>query len=493
MRSQHILTWITAVLENLFFAGAMNGWPNFISVLEKEKFFIDACNVTSTNTSSCLGQSNNLSFIFTLSSAVAYFTAILTGKLLDKYGVWFVRTLMINVAAICYIIVAFVPTTSSYALYICFPLIQICGYTLYLQKFQTANLFPERTNFYMASVSGAFDSGAVVFLIFNKLYFEFSVSYKTLLCLYAAVYFMLNARTFLLTPRYTVSKDVSRSHEYGYTELFAAIKAKDNNNNSFELLEETRENNQKESLKKYLLKPYFLTSMLSVVIVNFLLAFYISNFNIFIKSTLGVASNQEQVAWYSNKFGIVQLCAVIFASIYGILIDFYQKKLKDERTADIRSCLVGIWCSSGTAVLLLIFMLVPSAKLQISSMILVIMTSSFFFSANSAFLTSVLPPGLQGRLFGVLSFANGAALLLQQPVRFLVTDALDNWFLPVTLCLLLLSFLLVLHPLCILRNLKRLRYERLRDCDEIDLFSIASRETDFCKVEAELFSATSNC
>ena len=138
MQVQKILTWVTAVLENLFFTGAMFGWSHLELVLKKEKFCSEDCN-----------------HVFTIAIAVAFFS-ILTKKFIDKCGVWTVRTIAINLACLCYLILAFVPNTSSFSLYICFPIIHLCGFTLYLQKLQTANLFPDKRNIYVATVSGAF-------------------------------------------------------------------------------------------------------------------------------------------------------------------------------------------------------------------------------------------------------------------------------------------------------------------------------------------------
>ena len=39
MKTQKLFTWVTAILEHLFFAGAIFGWPNIVPVLEEEQFF----------------------------------------------------------------------------------------------------------------------------------------------------------------------------------------------------------------------------------------------------------------------------------------------------------------------------------------------------------------------------------------------------------------------------------------------------------------------
>jgi len=460
MQKQKLLTWITAVLENLFFAGAVFGWPNFVSICVKENFFNESCsgiNETSQNSTLCADQSNSLSFTFTISSSVAVLSTLLTGKLLDKYGIWFIRTLMINLATVSYIIIASIPTTASLAFYFCFPIVHSVGFSLLFEKIQTANLFPKKRNFYVATISGAFDSGTIVYLIFNKLYFDLSVSFKRLLYIYAGAYFLLNIRTFFLTPKNVVPKSVDRKYKYGYKQLFITKPLKENS----ELNQVTSENIQKEKLISHLLKPYVLTAMLSTMIVNTLVVFYISNLNTFIESILNNTGNRnkEDVIWYSNIFGIVQLCGIIFAPTYGILIELHQKTYKDKSMAGVKSCLVGIWCSCVTAVLLMVCMLIPMAKLQIVSMFLVGLTKSFFFSANSAFLSKVAPPYMVGRLFGIITFASGCILLLQHPLRLLITNVFNNQFLVVNCGLLVLSFFLFLHPLIIIRNLTNIKKE----------------------------------
>ena len=71
----------------------------------------------------------------------------------------------------------------------------------------------------MATVCGAFDSGALMFLVFNKLYFDVNVGYKTLLLFNAAAWFMLNVCTFTLTPKYPVPNTIKKSNKHGYKEV----------------------------------------------------------------------------------------------------------------------------------------------------------------------------------------------------------------------------------------------------------------------------------
>ena len=284
MKLQKLLTWTTAVLENTFFAGAVFGWPNLESILVKENFFNSSCNFneTSNNTTSCASQSNSLSFVFAISSSVALFSTIIVGKLLDNYGIWFTRTLMINLATTCYIIAASIPTSASFALYFCFPIIHSFGFSLLFEKVQTANLFSEKRNLYVATICGAFDSGTVVYLIFNRLYFDYSIGYKTLLYYYAGACFLLNLRTFFLTPKNPVPKSIDMNYVYGYKELFVNKQLKTNHEPS----QVTTGITEKEKLLSYISKPYLLTGMLGTVVINTLVVFYISNLNTFIQSTM---------------------------------------------------------------------------------------------------------------------------------------------------------------------------------------------------------------
>ena len=215
------------------------------------------------------------------------------------------------------------------------------------------------------------------------------------------------------------------------------------------------------------------------MIVNTLVVFYISNFNTFIESILinEGSANIEEVTWYTDIFGVVMLSGIIFAPLYGIAIQFYQKKHKDQSVAGVKSCLLGIGCSCVVAVLLQVCMLIPSANLQIFSMFLVILLKAFYFSANSSFLSLVLPPHMIGSLYGILSLANGCVLLLQQPLRLLVTDYLKNNFMPVNCGLLALSLLLFLHPVVIRKSLKNIKNEKKKKVTNVEEMQT------FCKAE----------
>ena len=152
-----------------------------------------------------------------------------------------------------------------------------------------------------------------------------------------------------------------------------------------------------------------------------------------------------------------------------------RKKFKDESTANLKCCLIGIGISCITGILLLVFMMIPSANLQILSMFLVVITCALFFSSNDTFITAAFPPKLIGSLYGVISATAGLMLFLQIPLRSLVTDVLDNNFLPVTSGLFVMSFLLLLHPFIIHKYMKKVKKQGEKN-DSIELETMSNIE-----------------
>ena len=102
---QKALTWITAVLENLFFAGIIFGWANIEPVLVKEGYFSEGCVNASTTKNvtivtkvafDCKFQQKQLSLVFTLSTSTGLLCTLLVGPALDFFGTWVVRTVLVN-------------------------------------------------------------------------------------------------------------------------------------------------------------------------------------------------------------------------------------------------------------------------------------------------------------------------------------------------------------------------------------------------------------
>ena len=98
---QKALSWITAVLENLFFAGIIFGWANIEPVLVKEGYFSEGCvnastlnNVTmvTKGASDCEFQQKQLSPVFTIATSCGLLFNVVVGSALDYLGIWTVRS-----------------------------------------------------------------------------------------------------------------------------------------------------------------------------------------------------------------------------------------------------------------------------------------------------------------------------------------------------------------------------------------------------------------
>ena len=222
---QKIFTFITAILENLIFSGAFFGWANIYPVLKDEKYFCDvkSCflsnNETRVNaTQNFVTQEEDLFLVFTISCSFGIFSAIFIGVFLDRFGMWATRTLLISIATGSYLIVANTTYSSSMVLYIAFPLISMAGFSLAMTNNQMANIFPDYRGLYSTFIQGAFSSASISYLLINKLYYA-GYDFRNIIYVYAGAFFILNLRTFILTPRYSVPCEIPRDYSYGYAEL----------------------------------------------------------------------------------------------------------------------------------------------------------------------------------------------------------------------------------------------------------------------------------
>ena len=155
---QKSLTWATAVLENLMFSGAFYGWANLYPVLQSEGYFAEDClSDTNITTVGCKTQDEALSLVYSIASSMGLISGIFFGAILDYFGMWCARTIAINMALIAYFVTAISTTTSSYLLYLTFPLINFSGFSLMILNSQLTNIYPSLCGLFSTGVGKLLD------------------------------------------------------------------------------------------------------------------------------------------------------------------------------------------------------------------------------------------------------------------------------------------------------------------------------------------------
>jgi len=442
---QKKLTWITSILENLFFSGILFGWASLSPILANENFF--TCNNSTiengTEVNCKTQQDDNLSLVFTLTSSIGQFSVILTGMLLDRFGLWSTRTILINASVLCFVAVAVATPSTSYLLFFTFPIVHSTGFALMLGNLQISNLFSENRNLYVSLASGAFDSASLAFLIMNKIYFS-GLNFSAIFAFYTAVYFLLNLRTFTLTPKEKVPKSIPKGYKYGFKEFVCFKRSNENEDTNDEKnlnkifehdSKETSDQNKKNELSYiyHIKQGYFILSVIQLSVALFLTIFFIASFNSFISSLMTESQkSQGLLDYYLTVFAFKQCAGILICPINGWLTEIYKKKLiksgEDEKTAEVKSTTVGLFMGSVCIIAMQACTLFNSLQLQIFAMFMQVMGKVFVLASINHFFCLYFPVKLFGKLYGTIAAIAAAVLLLQQPLFILKNKLNGNLF-----------------------------------------------------------------
>ena len=447
---QKYLTWLTAVIENLFFAGIIFGWANLQPVLVKEGYFGEGCanfSILGNGSEICESQHKELSLVFTLGTSCGLFSTILVGSALDYLGIWTVRTVLVNIGVLALLVTG---TDTSNVLYYTFPLLHVAGLGLHVTNLQMSKMFYKNNNMYVSSISGALMSGSLTFLIFSYLYNKYIISFVNIFTIYSVFYFFLNLRTFLLTPKNRAPEKFKENFKYGYKEIkHICIKGETLDFDNFTDQTVHKNYNKVSSFKTFARSLLFITTVLSNSIVNLIYMLYISTFNSFIFSLLQNKQEQKhKMNLYLYIFGIMQFTGILFSLLNGVGAKIFMgKKTEQGPKNQIRCCIFGLFIGSVCTVGMQICTIIPSVDLQLLSMILHVIGKAFFISSSNTFISIIFPVKMFGRLYSVMAVCQALFLMLQHPCILLLDNFLKGNFMIFNSCLTLVSLLSLAQPL----------------------------------------------
>lgn len=212
MKVQHLLAFVASVVEIVVYCGVITGWSAVVPVLENERYFTASCNGSGT----CQEQVESLNLVYTISTALAPFLCVFCGLVLDRCGCWVTRTLLVFVISVGFLSISLSDSSSSWVLFIDFPLVNIGGTGLCLPDLETSNLFEGMRSTSLAVLAGSMSTSSLTFLVVNKIYFNYSISFNAIFLFFAFLSLIFHLNTFLLTPKYRIPKTLPDNFVYGY-------------------------------------------------------------------------------------------------------------------------------------------------------------------------------------------------------------------------------------------------------------------------------------
>ncbi|XP_039197112.1 solute carrier family 43 member 3 isoform X1 [Crotalus tigris] len=504
--AKRLATLISGLVECMCFAGVIFGWTSLVFVFKHLKYFENYCesaaNATiNQTTQGCAAQDEQFSLIFTIGSFMNNFMTFPTGYIFDHFGTTAARLLAISSYTTGTLLIAFSSAATAIMLYPALTFISVGGILLILTNMQIGNLFGKHRSIIITLYNGAFDSSSAVFLIIKLLY-EQGLSL-------GAMFFFMSAcsawhlfRTFFLMPRYHIPYPLPPGYTYGmncpgishsyrtYEEqdspkITVADEAQDSNNLHHEsalkgeeaTIKETVDKGDAEtgsdakqppvkSFWKCAFSTLFFWHLIWLSVMQLRHYLFIGTLN----PMLTKLANKDTslVSSYTNAFAFTQLCGVLCAPWNGLILDWHKHRQKKgeghsgapDPIADLRSCILSLLITVLQCLAFSICASIPVLPVQYATFILQVLSRSFLYGGNAAFLAIAFPLEHFGKLYGLVMGLSAVVSLLQYACFALIEGPLKGDSFYVNIAFIVLMLLAFVNPFTVWRECKRREKEQ---------------------------------
>ena len=488
MKAQDYLCIGTSFVENIFFTGAVLGWPSLQYVLLKENYFGELCRQEESNSSVsnnfshhesnhlddneiifCPGRDATLNLALTLAFSFQYIASYFSGIILDKYGTWTYRTIASISIFMAYILLAVSSKESSWLVYLSVLFLSSGGLSIGISNVQTANLAGPLKGMVVSLQTGTFVAAAVVFLIVKEAH-DLGVSLRAIFLALALLSTITLVRTFALMPKTFFPCPLPRSEfKYGWKEwscfktppfsdqkecqdqdsvLEAPLQKKSSIDSSNPAVIDKFEQRQKyESFRKSTKSLVFWTNLLTFCIGHMRQNFYIGAFVNWVESF-----DKENLKSSVNLFNVFFLLGVIASPLCGLLFDavakYYRKRLNSVWLTNIRASFIVMLVNS--TLLTLVSVLVIFQQV-LTSNLFIVLSQFFVYGGNWTLLSVTFPMKHYGKLLGITQVSASVTSLLSYGV-FRLALMYDSHFFYSNIGMLILSLITFVHPLVLYKK-----------------------------------------
>lgn len=472
----YLATLLTGLLECIGFAGVLFGWTSLLFVFKAENYFSEPCeqdcllrsNVTGP--SDLKAQDEKFSLIFTLASFMNNFMTFPTGYIFDRFKTTVARLIAIFFYTCATFIIAFTSANTAMLLFLAMPMLAVGGILFLITNLQIGNLFGKHRSTIITLYNGAFDSSSAVFLVIKLLY-EQGISLRSSFIFMSVCSVWHLVRTFLLMPKGHIPYPLPPNYSYGLCSRFGARK-KENKAAEHETKElqskeclppkeenygpeqqQQQQQQEPHSFRHCALSRRFILHVVWLSIIQLWHYLFIGTLNSLLTKLSG--GDKVKVSAYTNAFAITQFFGVLCAPWNGLLMDRlkqkYQKAAKRTGSSSEAVALCSMVPSLAlTSLLSLGFALcasIPVMQLQYATFILQVVSRSFLYGCNAAFLTLGFPSEHFGKLFGLVMALSAIVSLLQFPL-FKVSPESNAVYVSMGLAI----FLTLVHPFLVYRE-----------------------------------------
>ncbi|KAM6074102.1 equilibrative nucleobase transporter 1 isoform 2-T3 [Chlamydotis macqueenii] len=422
--AKRLATLLSGLLECGAFCGIIFGWASLVFVLKKQRYFEELCHSAATPVSNqtaqsgCSRQDEQFSLVFTIGSFMNNFMTFPMGYVFDRFGTTVARLIAISLYAGGTLLVAFSTPELAVLLFPAMSMLSVGGILLILTNMQVGNLFGKYRSIIITLYNGAFDSSSAIFLII-KVLFERGLSLRAMFLFMAACSAWHLLRTLFLMPRTRIPYPLPPAYDYG---LRCPGRSQ-----SYRTYEEKRppgEGGPEET-------------------------------------ETPPEPTAHRVSTYTNAFAFTQLCGVLCAPWNGLILDRH-KRGRDPRPdgalaalADLRASVLSLAVTATQCLLFSICAAVPVLPVQFATFVLQVLSRSFLYGGNAAFLAIAFPPQHFGKLYGLAMALSALVALLQYPCVALVRGPLQGDPFYVNLGLIAVVLVAFVSPVVVARECRR--------------------------------------
>ncbi|XP_070284131.1 equilibrative nucleobase transporter 1 [Myotis yumanensis] len=464
-----VATLLTGLLECLGFAGVLFGWASLVFVFKKEHYFEELCEAdarlmgNATGMEDCKAQDERFSLIFTLASFMNNFMTFPTGFIFDRFKTTVARLIAIFLYTSATLIIAFISAGSAMLLFLAMPMLSVGGILFLMTNLQVGNLFGKHRSTIITLYNGAFDSSSAVFLIIKLLY-ENGISLRASFLFLSVCSVWHVGRTFLLMPRGHIPYPLPPNYSYGLCsgtgtrEKKETAKSKELDLQAKEFLPPKEEIpgpgqlDEPRSFKSSVFSLRFAGHLVWLSVIQLWHYLFIGTLNSLLTNL--ASGDRALVSSYTNAFAITQFFGMLCAPWNGLLMDRLKQKYQKEArktgsSTSVAALSAAVPSLALTSLLCLGFAIcasVPVLPLQYGTFVLQVISRSFLYGGNAAFLTLAFPSEHFGKLFGLVMALSAIVSLLQFPIFMLIKGPLQNDPFYVNVMLVLVTLLTFAHP-----------------------------------------------
>uniref|UniRef100_A0A8B9TFX9 Solute carrier family 43 member 3 n=3 Tax=Anas platyrhynchos TaxID=8839 RepID=A0A8B9TFX9_ANAPL len=474
-RAKRLGTLLSGLLECGAFCGIIFGWASLVYVLKDLQYFGELCQTSPSPSpspnrtlSDCSGQDEQFSLIFTIGSFMNNFMTLPMGYVFDRFGTAVARLIAISLYTGGTLLVAFSTRDLAVLLFPAMSMLSVGGILLILTNMQVGNLFGKYRSIVITLYNGAFDSSSAIFLIIKVLY-ERGLPLQAMFLFMAACSAWHLLRTLFLMPRTRIPYPLPPNYNYG---LQCPGRSQ-----SYRTYEEKRppggEGPEEVPLepsapkggaapvpfRPCVLSWLFFWHVVWLSVMQLRHYLFIGTLNPLLDHL--ARGDTNLVSTYTNAFAFTQLCGVLCAPWNGLILDRHKRGKAHHpegargALADLQASVLSLVVTVTQCVLFSVCAAVPVLPVQLATFVLQVISRSFLYGGNAAFLAIAFPPQHFGKLYGLAMALSALVALLQYPCIALVNGVLNGDPFYVNVGLIAVVLVAYVSPVVVARECRR--------------------------------------